>query len=111
MSESNYREDVRAALDDLVLDIPGVKGGKAFSYPAYKVNGKVFAFVGGGGIALKLPIERVRRLIGSEPAYRPFEVTDGIIWKSWLSIDRADVEDYRAELPLIEEAIAFVAGG
>jgi len=28
-----------------------------------------------------------------------------------VSIDRADADDYRADLPLIEEAIAFVAGG
>jgi hypothetical protein len=111
MSELQYRDDVRAALDDLLLDVPGVKCGKAFSYPAYKVNGKVFAFVGGAGIALKLPIERVRALVGAEAVYRPFEVADGIIWKSWLSIDRADADEYRADLPQIEEAIAFVAGG
>jgi hypothetical protein len=49
MSQLHYRDEVRAALDDLVLGIPGVKGGQAFSYPAYKVNGKVFAFVGGAG--------------------------------------------------------------
>jgi hypothetical protein len=29
----------------------------------------------------------------------------------WVSIDRADADDYQADLALIEEAIAFVAGG
>jgi hypothetical protein len=30
-------------------------GGKAFDYPAYKVNGKGFAFLGSAGAAVKLP--------------------------------------------------------
>jgi len=39
--------------------------GKAFGYPDYKVNGKIFAFVGERGIALKFPAEQVKALLAN----------------------------------------------
>lgn len=103
-----YKEENKTIVDALVLDIPGVKGGKAFGYPAYKVNGKVFAFVGEVGIALKLPEDRVAELVEDQGAIRPFEVSDGVVWKQWVYIERKNPEDYHQDLNLMEEAIAFV---
>lgn len=103
-----YKEENKTVVDALVLDIPGVKGGKAFGYPAYKVKGKVFAFVGEVGIALKLPEDRVAELVNDQAEIRPFEVTDGVIWKQWVYIERKNAEDYRQDVSLMEEAIAFV---
>ena len=40
MSDHNYDLDKKAIMDELLLGMPGVKGSKAFGYPAYKVNGK-----------------------------------------------------------------------
>lgn len=104
-----FNPQQKEVMDNLVLDMPGVKGGKAFGCPAYKINGKVFAFVRSPGIALKLPTERVNELLDSS-TMQPFEVADGIIWKAWVMIQRADPDDYRDDLPLIEESAAFVAG-
>jgi hypothetical protein len=67
--EINYREDIQAALDRFLIGIPGVKGGKAFGYPAYKVNGKIFCFVGGTGVSIKL--ERVMHFLDSVFPYSP----------------------------------------
>ena len=106
----NYRDDHKATMDALLLEMPGVKGGKAFGYPAYKVNGKVFCFVGGEGIGIKLSKERVAELVAQGAPYRPFEPVAGTVWKAWLSIDRADSDAYREDLPLLEEAMQTVAG-
>lgn len=106
----NYRDDHKAMIDSLVLGMPGVKGSKAFGYPAYKVNGKIFAFVGGGGMILKLGERRVQEVVVSRPACKVFEVTDGVYWQAWLNIDHADSEDFVGDLDLIEEAVGFVAG-
>ena len=65
--ELRYRPDVKDVVDGMVLGMPGVKASKAFGHPAYKVNGKIFAFVGINGIALKLPAQRVQELIAAQP--------------------------------------------
>jgi hypothetical protein len=106
----NYRDDHKAMIDSLVLNMPGVKGGKAFGYPAYKVNGKVFAFVGGEGIILKLGEARVKELVATRPPCQIFEVTDGVFWQGWVSINRADSEAFADDIDLIEESVGFVAG-
>lgn len=105
----DYREEVKTVLDALVLEMPGVVGGKAFGYPAYKVNRKMFAFVGGDGIAIKLSLERVGELVKSDDAaFKPFQPVEGTVWKQWLSIDRADPDEYRQDVALLEEAVQFV---
>ena len=106
----NYRDDHKTVMDGLLLGMPGVKGGRAFGYPAYKIGGKVFCFVGGEGISVKLPLERVGELIASGPPFSPFEPVEGTVWKSWVSIDRADSDAYRADMAILEEAVGFVAG-
>lgn len=104
-----YRPEHKDMIDSILLQMPGAKGGKAFGYPAYKVNGKVFAFVGGAGMAIKLPEARVNELLGTRPELSPFEVADGVIWKSWLSIEVEKPEDYAEFEPLFLESHQFVA--
>jgi hypothetical protein len=111
MTEPRFDPDYKAKLDELLLVMPGVKGGKAFGYPAYKINGKVFAFVGGTAISLKLPAARARALIDSQPGImRVFEPADGIIWKEWLTIQRPTPQDYEQDVSLFEESVEFVLG-
>ncbi|NDJ76059.1 MAG: hypothetical protein GYB65_07350 [Chloroflexi bacterium] len=99
----------KATLDRLLLQLPGVQGGQAFGYPAYKIDRKIFLFVDGTGIAIKLPAARVQDLIASDdPAMGPLEVETGVVWREWVSIDRADPEDYAQDMPLVAESIEFV---
>jgi hypothetical protein len=105
----SYNEAHKQIIDDLVLGMPGVKGGKAFGYPAYKVNGKVFAFVGESGIAIKLPEARVNELLDIDPSVKPFEVSDGSIWREWAFIERETSSDYRQDITLLEESAEYVA--
>lgn len=109
-SAANHNPEIKAALDKMLLRIPGVQGSKAFGYPAYKINGKVFAFVGGTGVSAKLPQARVRELIEAGGALRPFEVTGGVIWKEWVFLELETPERLRNYSALFDEAIQHVAG-
>ena len=109
MSSQNHIPAHKQVLDDLLLPIPFVTVGKAFGYPAYKIQKKVFCFVGGKGIGLKLPEARVTALIESESSCHPFYPADGILWKGWVSIVYSDSEDYRQHLDWYEESIEYVS--
>jgi hypothetical protein len=108
--DPNYRPEAKELLDKMLLHIPGVQSSQAFGYPAYKINGKVFAFVGKNGIAVKLPETRVRELVANGGAMLPFEPAEGIVWREWVSVVVGDAGLYRNYERLLEEAIQFVAG-
>lgn len=107
MTELNHNPRHKAKLDTLLLVMPGVKASKAFGYPAYKINGRIFAFIGGNGMAIKLPEARVKGLIDGKTKF-PFEVAEGNIWREWLSIQHDDSEDYEADIDLFEESVEFL---
>lgn len=109
--EIRYRPEVKDVVDGMVLGMPGVTVGKAFGHPAYKANGKVFAFVGMNGVALKLPAGRVQALMAENPEImRHFEPADGIVWREWLSLELDDADGYHAYADLMEESVSFVLG-
>ncbi len=104
----NYREEHKAILDEILLAIPGIKVGKAFGYPAYRVNGRIFVFVGRDGIALKLPEARVKTIIDTDPAAKPFEVSEGVFWREWVAINPPSPGRYHHYQALFEESIHYV---
>jgi len=110
MSEHNYNSAHKRVMDSLLVGMPGVKAGKAFGYPAYKVNGKMFAFVGRNAVSIKLPTARVAELLATHAEMKPFGPAAGIIWKEWVSIFRDNSEDYAQDINLFEESAQFVAG-
>ncbi|MCA9881794.1 MAG: MmcQ/YjbR family DNA-binding protein [Anaerolineae bacterium] len=109
--DTTYRKEVKEQLDDVLLGMPGVKDGKAFGYPAFKVGRKIFCFVGGEGISIKLPEERVNELVGSQDGMSVFSPEEGTVWKAWLEIDLPDAEDYGKHVALYQESIKFVGEG
>lgn len=108
--DSGYREEVKAVIDDM-LDRPEIRSGKSWGYPSYRANNRIFLFVGGDGIALKLPTERIQDMIANHDGASPFTLDNGIVWKQWLSLDHLDPDDYRHYQELFDESIAFVSGG
>jgi hypothetical protein len=102
-----FNANHKAALDKLLLRMPGVTTGKAFGYPAYKINGKPFAFVESTGVALKLPEGRIRELVAASGTMRWFEPVKGMIWEEWIAIQRLNSADYWLDLGLFEEAVCF----
>jgi hypothetical protein len=99
-----FNSNCKAVLDRLLLRMPGVTAGKAFGYPAYKINGKPFALIESSGIALRLPANRIRELIVANGVMRWFEPVKGMIWEEWLAIQRLNASDYWLDLGLFEEA-------
>ncbi len=106
--ETRYNAEYQAVMDEIMNMLPGVKISKAFGYPAYKINGKVFAFVGGATVALKLPQARVQELITRGAVFAPFEVAEGIIWRNWVSISHENPAHYHQDEPLFIESLQYV---
>lgn len=106
-----FRPELKALLDDLLLGMPGVKAGRMFGFPNYKANGRVFMFVGGRGLTIKLPQHRVDELIAAHPGVMgPFSPVDTMKpWREWIEIDHEDPADYEADLDLFEESALYVA--
>lgn len=56
---SNHKE----ALDQMLLDIPGVRPGKMFGYPAYYAGQKLSICIVEDGVGVKLPAETAEKLL------------------------------------------------
>jgi hypothetical protein len=105
---AEFRADIKAVLDDMLTPVPGVKASRAFGYPAYKINGRIFAFVGDGGIIFKLSPQRAEAL-RAEPPFTPFRTTPGgKPWTGWVSLDLEDAQEYQAFFDLLMESLTFV---
>ena len=108
MSELKYNPDVKEALDGLLLDIPGVKPGRMFGYPAYYVSGKMFACAYGDGVGLKLPAPLAAELL-AKPGVSPFVPLGRREMKEWVFILRDEPEQYSADLVTFETSYTYVA--
>lgn len=110
--DTNHRADHKAVLDDILLAMPGVTGGKSFGYPSYKFGKKVFCFVVTHGITIKLPEARVKALVDANPEQMTiFSPADGMLWKGWVLIDREDSEDFHQDRGLFDESVMYVSAG
>ncbi len=108
MTEKKYNQAQKDKIDEMLLGIPGVDVSKRFGYPAYTIMGKIFVFIGGNGVAIKLPAERVQALIDGQTKH-PFKVAEDVTWREWISIQHPDAEGYEGDLELFEESLEFVA--
>jgi TfoX/Sxy family transcriptional regulator of competence genes len=81
-----------------------VTAGRLFASDGLKVDGRIFAMLVKDRLVVKLPCERVDRLIAAGQAER-FDPGHGRLMKEWASITAADA-DWSA---LAREARAFVA--
>ena len=79
-------------------------GGRGFGSTALKVEGRIFAMSGEGGLVLKLPKDRVAALIEAGVGL-PFDAGKVAPLKEWVVVPW-DPADVAAELA--EEALAFV---
>jgi len=102
-----YIDSHKQMMDEILLSNPLVTAGTMFGYPCYKIKNKAFCFVGGNGIGIKLPKDRIAKLIADNDAFHEFYPADGIVWKSWMSIDYTESGDYRQHTDLYEESMAF----
>jgi hypothetical protein len=107
MAKEGFNSAHKAALDALLLKIPGVKAGKMFGYPAYYAGGKLFACVYGEGVGTKVPEALARRLL-AEPHIVAFRPMGRPPMREWVRINRADSKDYAQDVGIFRRAARFV---
>ncbi len=98
-------DDLSATLASMLVDLPQVRVGKHINNVNFLVGEKVFAFVKGDGVAMKLPKEKIKELVDQERA-TPL-VMGKRVMKEWAVIKHEEPEEYQKDLELFKEAIAF----
>lgn len=94
-------------LSSMLADIPQVQVGTHLNHTNFLVGNKVFAYIQGDGVVLKLPKEKAQELVETEQAV-PL-VMGKRVMKEWVVITHADLQAYRQDEALFKEALAFVA--
>ena len=100
----------KAVIDELVGEIPGVRPGKMFGFPAYYAGKKLAFCVYEDAIGIKLPEERVRQILAEDHNASPFQPYGKAVMREWVQITLPTAQDYRRYQPLFAESIAFVLG-
>ena len=111
MSTDPARAARKAALDALLLAIPGVVGKSLNGLDAYFVSDRMFACISGGGVGLRVPVATATELQFSRGDVVPFTPAGLSSTREWIQIDRADPSTYADDLALFNASIEFVKGG
>lgn len=102
---SRTPEEIFERLVQDQLGRPGISVGKMFGSPVLKLGGKVFAMLVKGRLVVKLPQERVRKLLASSGVER-FDPGHGKPSKEWVAVDATASRRWRS---LVDEAREFVS--
>lgn len=105
---SNHPSDRKAVLDTLLLQLPGVVEGRRFGYPAYYVNGKLFACIHDEGVGVKVP-QPVADTLLTECHVVPFQPLGRPKMREWIQLNRANPEDYRMDENTLRISVDFVS--
>lgn len=98
-----------ATMSKLLAGLPGVTEEKTSVHVTFCTGNKVFAFTRstGGGVALKLPSERISTLL-KRGDVRLLTMGKRTM-KEWILLSHPQPSGYKKDLPLFKEAMAFVA--
>jgi hypothetical protein len=108
MPKQNNESGHKAVIDSLLLNMPSVVEGKMFGYPAYYVNGKLFACIYGKGVGVKVPWEVANKLL-SEKHVVPFQPLSKPKMRKWIQINRARPADYQNDINIFRTSVEFVS--
>lgn len=100
-------QQLATMLASMLAGIPQVHIGTHLHHANFLVGDKVFAFIQGDGVALKLPKAKIQALV--EAAYAAPLVMGKRTMKEWAVITHAEPAAYEQDETLFKEAIAFVA--
>lgn len=108
MAKPVFNEKHKEVIDAILLSMPGVSPGKMFGYPAYYVNGKMFACLYENGIGLKVPEDLANDLVGKE-GFTPFVPLGRKRMREWIQIDRDRPEEYIKDQEIFERSVEYVS--
>ena len=104
----SYNPQHKAVLDSILLKVPGVKPGRMFGYPAYYVNGKLFACAYDEGVGIKIPEQLARELLDQKRAI-PFQPLGKAKMREWVQINHKRSTDYTKDHEILIRSVQFVA--
>lgn len=103
-SQSN---ELDVFLTALVGKLPKATVGQKFGHVNFTVGKKVFAFTRPDGVAMKLPLPTVDSLVLQKKAARL--IMGKKVMKEWVLLKHPKPADYKADLNLFKESLAFVS--
>ena len=111
MAAETPETDRKAALDALLLKLPGVSARRINGLDAYFVSDRMFACLSGDGVGLRLPVSVATELQFSRNDVVPFQPAGLSSTREWIQINCREAADYAKELPLFEASREFVKTG
>lgn len=108
--ETRWNEEVADALVEVAEELPDIRVGKMFGYPALYAGGKLCACAYGDGVGLKLPGEVVAAAV-EEEGFEPFQPYGKARMREWVFLKATDRQGVHARSYLLRQAAGFVAGG
>ena len=111
MPKLNVEYRHKETIDSLLLKIPNVVEGKMFGYPAYYVNGKLFACIYGEGVGVKVPEDVAIKLLSEQHIQHivPFQPLGKPKMKEWIQILHMKSEDYLKDMDIFLISVKFVS--
>jgi hypothetical protein len=98
----------RALVDEMILSLPNVVRGQMMGWPAYKIAGKHFGYLGEAGLILKVPPDLEARLL-ERPEVIPFNPSaSGKPMRGWVEIRHSEPARYADELDHVLAALNYV---
>lgn len=109
MAKVGVTKAMQAAVEDHLLQWPGVTKRKIFGHDGYYVDGRLFAFIGERGIVVKPPAEEREALLARNGAsgWSPDPRKD-VTKANWIEAPCADEETVEALLPFLARAMTFI---
>lgn len=102
------KSGLKAQLDALLLQLPGVSGRKINGLDAYFVTDRMFACISGNGVGLRLPVATATELQFSRDNIGPFQPGGMASSREWIQINRTDTADYEKDRELFQASLEFV---
>ena len=102
-----FDEELKQALDSVLLSWPNVSSRKMFGQVGYMVEGQMFAALSDGVVGAKLP-DDLRQQAFQPAGVSPFRPT-GRPFGSWVQFVMLLADDVSAVIPWLEAASQYVA--
>lgn len=106
MAKPAFNKIYKETIDSILLKLPRVKPGKMFGYPAYYINGKLFACLFEDGVCVKVPESFAKKLIMDKKGV-PFERM-GRTMREWVQLNRKDPHDFIKDKTVFKKSLDYV---
>ncbi len=108
MSKVKFNPEHKEFLDGFLLPCYDVQTKKMFGYPAYWINGKMFACLYEDGVGIKIPESLATELLEKSNIIH-FQPGNRSKMSEWIQINRKRSSDYEEDKGIFEASMKFVS--